>query len=80
VDALCSHPPAIGVTDFLDIERGFKKTKMSIRDASKLRITNPTAYHGRVPDDVKFRQQKIESHTEKALDKITHENKTNARF
>jgi len=77
VDALCSRSPAVGVTDFLDVERGLNKTKMSIRDASKLRVTNPVAYHGKVPEDVKFRQQKIESHTEKALDKITNENKTN---
>ena len=32
-------------------------------------------YHHGVPDDVKFRHQKIESHTEKALDKITTDNK-----
>jgi len=77
VDALCSRSPAVGVTDFLDTERGLNKTKMSIRDASKLRVTNPVAYHGKVPDDVKFRQQKIESHTEKCLDEITTENKNN---
>ncbi len=77
VDALCSQPPAIGVSDFLDVERGSKKTKMSIRDASKLRVSNPVAYHGKVPEDVKFRHQKIESHTEKCLDEITAENKTN---
>ena len=77
VDALCSQPPAIGVTDFLDTERGLNKTKMSIRDASKLRVFNPVAYHGKVPDDVKFRHQKIENHTERYLDEITAENKTN---
>ena len=77
VNALCSQPPAVGVSDFLDIERGTNKTKISIRDASKLRVSNPIAYHGKVPDDVKFRQQKIESHTEKYLDEITAENKTN---
>ena len=77
VDALCSQPPAVGVTDFLDTERGLKKTKMSIRDAAKLRISNPIAYHGRVPEDVKFRHQKLESHTEKCLDEITTENKNN---
>ena len=75
VDALCSQPPAIGVCDFLDTERGSKRTKMSIRDAAKLRVTNPRGYHNGVPDDVKFRHQKIESHTEKALDKITTDNK-----
>jgi hypothetical protein len=77
IDALCSRPPADGVSDFLDVERGFNKTKMSMRDASKLRVSNPVAYHGKAPDDVKFRQQKIESHTEKELDKITTENKLN---
>ena len=77
VNALCSQPPAVGVSDFLDIECGTNKTKISIRDASKLRVSNPIAYHGKVPDDVKFRQQKIESHTEKYLDEITAENKTN---
>ena len=77
IDALCSRPPADGVSDFLDVERGLNKTKMSMRDASKLRVSNPVAYHGKAPDDVKFRQQKIESHTEKELDKITTENKLN---
>jgi len=77
VDALCLQPPANGVTDFLETERGFKRTKMSLQDAAKLRVTNPRGYHQGVPDDVKFRHQKIESHTEKALDKITSENKTN---
>ena len=77
VDALCLQPPANGVTDFLETERGDKRTKMSLQDAAKLRVTNPRGYHQGVPDDVKFRHQKIESHTEKALDKITNENKTN---
>jgi hypothetical protein len=77
IDALCSRPPADGVSDFLDVERGLNKTKMSMRDASKLRVSNPVAYHGKASDDVKFRQQKIESHTEKELDKITTENKLN---
>jgi len=77
VDALCWRPPAHGVSDFLDVERGLRKTKMSIRDAAKLRVSNPVAYHGKVPDDVKFRHQKIESHTEKCLDEITTENKNN---
>lgn len=77
VDALCLQPPANGVTDFLETERGEKRTKMSLQDAAKLRVTNPRAYHQGVPDDVKFRHQRIESHTEKALDKITNENKTN---
>ena len=77
VDALCLQPPANGVTDFLETERGEKRMKMSLQDAAKLRVTNPRGYHQGVPDDVKFRHQKIESHTEKALDKITNENKTN---
>ena len=77
VDALCLQPPADGVTDFFETERGFKRTKISLQDAAKLRVTNPRGYHQSVPDDVKFRHQKIESHTEKALDKITTENKTN---
>ena len=77
VDALCWRPPAHGVSDFLETERGDKRTKMSLQDAAKLRVTNPRGYHQSVPDDVKFRHQKIESHTEKALDKITNENKTN---
>ena len=77
VDALCLQPPANGVVDFLETERGSKRTKMSLQDAAKLRVTNPREYHQGVPEDVKFRHQKIESHTEKALDKITTENKTN---
>jgi hypothetical protein len=77
VDALCLQPPADGVSDFLETERGSKRTKISLQDAAKLRVTNPRGYHQGVPDDVKFRHQKIESHTEKYLDKITSENKTN---
>ena len=77
VDALCLQPPANGVVDFLETERGSKRTKISLQDAAKLRVTNPREYHQGVPEDVKFRHQKIESHTEKALDKITTENKTN---
>ncbi len=41
VDALCLQPPANGVTDFLETERGDKRTKMSLQDAAKLRVTNP---------------------------------------
>ena len=77
VDALCLQPPTNGVADFLETERGSKRTKISLQDAAKLRVTNPREYHQGVPEDVKFRHQKIESHTEKALDKITTENKTN---
>ena len=77
VDALCLRPPAIGVDDFLGTERGSKRTKISLQDAAKLRVSNPREYHCGVPEDVKFRHQKIESHTEKYLDKITTENKTN---
>jgi hypothetical protein len=77
VDALCLIPPAVGVSDFLETDRGSKRTKMSLQDAAKLRITNPRGYHQTVPDDVKVRHQKIESHTENFLDKITTENKTN---
>ena len=77
VDALCLQPPANGVVDFLETECGSKRTKISLQDAAKLRVTNPREYHQGVPEDVKFRHQKIESHTEKALDKITTENKTN---
>jgi hypothetical protein len=77
VDALCLRPPAVGVDDFLGTERGSKRTKISLQDAAKLRVSNPREYHCGVPEDVKFRHQKIESHTEKYLDKITTENKTN---
>jgi hypothetical protein len=77
VDALCLRPPATGVSDFLEVERGNKRTKMSLQDAVKLRVKDPKNYHNSVPEDVKHRHQRIESHTEKALDKITTENKTN---
>jgi hypothetical protein len=77
VDALCLRPPANGVCDFLETERGSRRTKISLQDAAKLRVTNPREYHQGVPEDVKFRHQKIESHTEKYLDKITTENKLN---
>ena len=75
VDALCLRPAAAGVSDFLDTERGNKRTKMSLQDAAKLRVKDPKNYHNSVPQDVKHRHQRIESHTEKALDKITSDNK-----
>jgi hypothetical protein len=63
------------VSDFLETERGSKRTKMSLQDAAKLRVKDPKNYHNNVPQDVKHRHQVIESHTEKALDKITTDNK-----
>jgi len=77
VDALCLRPPAVGVSDFLETERGNRRTKISLQDAAKLRVKDPKNYHNSVPEDVKHRHQTIENHTEKALDKITTENKTN---
>ena len=77
VDALCLRPPADGVTDFLDTDRGTKRTKMSVQDAAKLRATDSVAFHHEVPASVKTLQQKMETHTESFLDKITNENKTN---
>jgi hypothetical protein len=65
------------VSDYFEEERGFKRTKMSIQDAAKLRATDPVAFHHEVPACVKTIQQKMESHTERSLDKITTENKTN---
>lgn len=75
VEALCLRPPADNVTDFLETERGSKRTKISIHDAAKLRVTNPRGYHNGVPEDVKTRHQKIENRTEEYLDKITTGNK-----
>ena len=77
VDALCLRPPTNSASDFLEMDRGMKRTKMSIQDAVKLRATDSVAFHHEVPTNVKTIQQRIESHTEKALDKITLENKTN---
>jgi hypothetical protein len=77
VDALCLRPPADGVTDFLEEDRGMKRTKISVQDAAKLRVTDSVAFHHEVPASVKTLQQKMESHTEVFLDKITTENKTN---
>lgn len=77
VDALCLRPPTTSATDFLEMDRGTKRTKMSIQDAVKLRATDSVAFHHEVPTDVKTIQRRIEGHTEKALDKITLENKTN---
>jgi len=77
VDALCLRPPTNSASDFLEMDRGTKRTKMSIQDAVKLRATDSVAFHHEVPTNVKTIQQRIESHTEKALDKITLENKTN---
>jgi hypothetical protein len=77
VDALCLRPPADGVTDFLETDRGTKRTKMSVQDAAKLRAADSVAFHHEVPASVKTLQQKMENHTENFLDRITTENKTN---
>ena len=77
VDALCLRPPADGVTDFLEKERGMKRTKISVQDAAKLRAADSVAFHHEVPACVKTLQQKMENHTENFLDKITTENRTN---
>ena len=77
VDALCLRPPADGVADFLETDRGSKRTRISVQDAAKLRATDSVAFHHEVPACVKTLQQKMESHTENFLDKITNENKTN---
>jgi len=76
-DALCLRPPADGVLDCLETERGFKRTKMALHDATKLRVSNPITYHNSVPANVKAQQSIMEQHVEKSLDKITAENKTN---
>lgn len=75
IEAMCSRPPDPSISVFLDTDRGFKRTKMSIRDAAQLRVTNPPGYHRGVPDLVKRNHQKIESYTGECLDAITAENK-----
>ena len=74
-DALCLRPPADGVLDCLETERGFKRTKISLHDAAKLRVINPVTYHNGVPSNIKAQQTIMEQHVEKSLDKITSENK-----
>jgi len=77
IDALWQKAPVNSVTKFLDTERGVNKKQTTLREAAKLRVTNPPAYHGSTPDDVKFCQGKMENHTERAIDKITTDNKLN---
>ena len=77
VDALWRKTPVNSVTKFLDTDRGVNKKPTTLREAAKLRVTNPPAYHGSTPDDVKFCQGKMENHTERAIDKITTDNKLN---
>lgn len=77
IEAMCLHPPDHSISEYLDIDRGYKRTKMSIRDAAKLRVTNPPGYHRGVPDLVKINHQRIESYTGECLDAITTENKAN---
>jgi len=77
VDALCKKPPSKCVDEYLEEYRGLKKNKMSVQDAAMLRATDPVAYHHEVPAAVKAIQQRIETNTEKCLNLITTENKTN---
>lgn len=75
VDAICTSPPNAEVADFLEQKKGTKKTKMSVEDASKLRIMDPRSFHNRVPPEIKDIQKMMETHTERCLDKITTRNR-----
>ncbi|AGE50355.1 protein of unknown function (DUF1390) [Acanthocystis turfacea Chlorella virus Canal-1] len=75
VDALFRRPPDQSVADFLEEEKGAKRTKMSVVDASKMRVVDPIKFHMGAPPDVKHIQQKMETHTERCLDKITTQNR-----
>ncbi|AGE58196.1 protein of unknown function (DUF1390) [Paramecium bursaria Chlorella virus NW665.2] len=75
IDALYLRHPSSSVSEFLEQDRGVKRAKMSIVDASKMRVENPHGYHNRVPEDVKHIHQKMETNTKECLDKITTENK-----
>jgi hypothetical protein len=75
VDALFRRPPHQSVANFLEEEKGEKRTKMSVVDASKIRVADPIKFHMGAPPDVKHIQQKMETHTERCLDKITTRNR-----
>jgi hypothetical protein len=75
VDALFRRPPDQSVADFLEEDKGTKRTKMSVVDASKMRVADPIKFHMGAPPDVKHIQQKMETHTERCLDKITTQNR-----
>jgi hypothetical protein len=77
IDALYHNHPSTSVQEFLEQDRGVKRAKMSIVDASKMRVDNPYAYHTSVPQDVKHIHQKMETNTKECLDKITTDNKDN---
>lgn len=74
IDALQSHPSS-SVREFLEQDMGVKRTKVSLLDASKMRVDDPYAYHTSVPNNVKHLHQKMETNTKECLDKITTENK-----
>ncbi|AGE59279.1 protein of unknown function (DUF1390) [Paramecium bursaria Chlorella virus OR0704.2.2] len=74
IDALQSHP-SNSVREFLEQDMGVKRTKVSLLDASKMRVDDPYAYHTSVPNNVKHLHQKMETNTKECLDKITTENK-----
>jgi hypothetical protein len=77
VEALVKKPPADGVEQFLETERGYKRTKMSLQDATRLRAQDPRNYHNSVPWDVKRNTHKMETFMEQSLDKVTTDNKLN---
>lgn len=74
VDALYRRFPHPSVSDYLEKDQGLKRSKMSVLDASKLRVTNPHEFHNTVPANVKNIQFKMEENTEKCLDQITSQN------
>lgn len=75
IDALYLRHPSSSVPEFLEQDRGTKRTTMSLVDASKMRLDNPYAYHTSVPNNVKHIHHKMETNTKECLDKITTENK-----
>jgi len=77
IDALCLRSPDPSVDTFLEKHRGSKRVKMSVSDAAKLRLNNPSKYHIGVPDAAKAVIHKMEEHTGDYLDKITTTNKDN---
>ncbi|AGE52029.1 protein of unknown function (DUF1390) [Paramecium bursaria Chlorella virus CVR-1] len=75
IDALYHRHPSSSVSEFFEQDMGDKRSKMSIVDASNMRVDNPYAYHTSVPNNVKRIHQKMETNTKECLDKITTENK-----
>ncbi|ABT15119.1 protein of unknown function (DUF1390) [Paramecium bursaria Chlorella virus NY2B] len=74
VDALCKKPPSVNTRDYYEKERTIGKKEMTIREAVEASATNSVDFHHKTPTELKKIVNRIETHTESVMNKITKDN------